>query len=81
MLTRLTYNELKIITKDFCRNLGEGGFSVVYERIMSNGIKKVVKHLDGLGHMMEPFLKEVKIVDDIHHVNMVKLNRFFAEKS
>ncbi|KAF3663148.1 putative G-type lectin S-receptor-like serine/threonine-protein kinase SD2-5-like [Capsicum annuum] len=80
MLTRFTYNELKIITEDFSRKLGEGGFGAVYEGALSNGTKIAVKRLDGLGHVMESFVTEVKIVGGIHHVNLVKLIGFCAEK-
>lgn len=81
MLTRFSYNELKIITGDFSTKLGEGGFGSVYEGSLSNGTKIAVKHLDGVGHVMESFLTEVKIVGGIHHVNLVKLIGFCAEKS
>ncbi|CAN4104480.1 unnamed protein product [Withania somnifera] len=81
MLTRFTYNELKILTEDFSRKLGEGGFGSVYEGTLSNGTKIAVKRLDGLGHVMESFLTEVKIVGGIHHINLVKLIGFCAENS
>ncbi|KAH0651211.1 hypothetical protein KY285_031330 [Solanum tuberosum] len=70
MLTRFSYNELRIITEDFSRKLGEGGFGSVYEGILSNGTKIAVKGLDGLGHVMESFFTEVNIVGGIHHVNL-----------
>ncbi|KAH0744079.1 hypothetical protein KY290_032072 [Solanum tuberosum] len=81
MLTRFSYNELRIITEDFSRKLGEGGFGSVYEGTLSNGTKIAVKRLDGLGHVMESFLTEVNIVGGIHHINLVKLIGFCAEKS
>ncbi|CAN4103173.1 unnamed protein product [Withania somnifera] len=81
ILTRFSYNELKIITEDFSRKLGEGGFGSVYEGILSNGTKIAVKHLDGLGQVKESFLTEVKTVGGIHHNNLVKLIGFCAEKN
>ncbi|KAH0653821.1 hypothetical protein KY289_031499 [Solanum tuberosum] len=81
MLTRFSYNELRIITEDFSRKLGEGGFGSVYEGTLSNGTKIAVKRLDSLGHVMESFLTEVNIVGGIHHVNLVKLIGFCAEKT
>ncbi|TMW84897.1 hypothetical protein EJD97_024167, partial [Solanum chilense] len=81
MLTRFSYNELRIITEDFSRKLGEGGFGSVYEGTLSNGTKIAVKRLDGLGHVMDSFLTEVNIVGGIHHVNLVKLIGFCAEKT
>ncbi|XP_049386463.1 G-type lectin S-receptor-like serine/threonine-protein kinase SD2-5 [Solanum stenotomum] len=80
ILTRFSYNELKIITQDFSRKLGEGGFGSVYEGTLSNGNKIAVKRLNGLGQVKDSFLTEVKIVGSIHHVNLVKLIGFCAEK-
>ncbi|PHT43604.1 hypothetical protein CQW23_17629 [Capsicum baccatum] len=81
ILTRFSYNELKIITEDFSRQLGKGGFGSVYEGTLRNGTKIAVKHLDGLGQLKESFLTEVKTVGGIHHINLVKLIGFCAEKS
>lgn len=81
ILTRFSYNELKITTEDFNKKLGEGGFGSVYEGTLSNGTKIAVKHLDGVGQVKESFLTEVKIVGSIHHVNLVKLIGFCAENS
>ncbi|KAG5597289.1 hypothetical protein H5410_038521 [Solanum commersonii] len=67
--------------EDFSRKLREGGFGSVYEGTLTNGTKIAVKRLDGLGHVMESFLTEVKIVDCIHQVNLVKLIGFCAKKS
>ncbi|KAH0653796.1 hypothetical protein KY289_031474 [Solanum tuberosum] len=80
ILTRFSYNELKIITQDFSRKLGEGGFGSVYEGTLSNGNKIAVKRLNGVGQVKDSFLTEVKIVGSIHHVNLVKLIGFCAEK-
>ncbi|CAN4103174.1 unnamed protein product [Withania somnifera] len=80
ILTRFSYNELKIITLDFSTKLGEGGFGSVYEGTLSNGNKIAVKCLSGLGQVKDSFLTEVKIVGSIHHVNLVKLIGFCAEK-
>ncbi|KAF3678604.1 hypothetical protein T459_20354 [Capsicum annuum] len=81
ILTRFSYNELKIVTQDFSRKLGQGGFGSVYEGMLSNGTKIAVKNLDGVGQVKESFLTEVKIVGGIHHINLVKLLGFCAEKS
>ncbi|KAH0653841.1 hypothetical protein KY289_031519 [Solanum tuberosum] len=81
ILTRFSYNELKIITDDFSRKLGEGGFGCVYEGTLRNGTKIAVNNLDGVGQVKESFLTEVKAVGGIHHINLVKLIGFCAEKS
>ncbi|KAH0744987.1 hypothetical protein KY290_032980 [Solanum tuberosum] len=80
ILTRFSYNELKITTDDFSRKLGEGGFGCVYEGTLRNGTKIAVKNLDGVGQVKESFLTEVKAVGGIHHINLVKLIGFCAEK-
>ncbi|KAH0654577.1 hypothetical protein KY289_032255 [Solanum tuberosum] len=48
---------------------------------LSNGTKIAVKHLDGVGQVKESFLTEVKTVGGIHHINLVKLIGYCAEKS
>ncbi|PHU12552.1 G-type lectin S-receptor-like serine/threonine-protein kinase SD2-5 [Capsicum chinense] len=80
ILTRFSYNEIKIITQDFSRKLGEGGFGSVYEGTLSNGNKIAVKRLNGVGQVKDSFLTEVKIVGSIHHINLVKLIGFCAKK-
>ncbi|KAI6693527.1 hypothetical protein NL676_021237 [Syzygium grande] len=45
---RFTYNDLKAITEDFNKRLGEGGFSIVYQGTLANGTIVAVKHLNGL---------------------------------
>ncbi|XP_016433683.2 G-type lectin S-receptor-like serine/threonine-protein kinase SD2-5 [Nicotiana tabacum] len=81
ILTRFSYNDLKVITEDFSRKLGEGGFGSVYEGTLSNGTKIAVKHLDCVAQGKDSFLTEVKIVGGIHHVNLVKLIGFCFEKN
>ncbi|MCD9641568.1 hypothetical protein HAX54_027796 [Datura stramonium] len=66
--------------KDFSK-LEEGGFGLYMKRKLSNGTKIAVKQLDGLGQVKESFLTEVKTVGGIHHINLVKLIGFCAEKS
>ncbi|KAH0651222.1 hypothetical protein KY285_031340 [Solanum tuberosum] len=74
ILTRFSNNELKVITEDFSSKLGEGGFGSVYEGTLRNGTKIAVKHL-------EWSRSKVKAVGGIHHINLVKLIGFCAEKS
>ncbi|TMW82499.1 hypothetical protein EJD97_005797 [Solanum chilense] len=61
ILTRFSYNELKIITQDFSRKLGEGGFGSVYEGTLSNGNKIAVKRLNGVGQVKDSFLTEYMV--------------------
>ena len=48
---------------------------------MSNGIKVAVKQLEGLGQVKKSFLAEVETIGSVHHVNLVRLIGFCAEKS
>ncbi|KAA8540402.1 hypothetical protein F0562_024679 [Nyssa sinensis] len=79
--TRFTYEELKSATQNFHRKLGGGGFGSVFEGNLSDGTKIAVKRLDRLGQGRKEFLAEVKTVGSIHHINLVRLMGFCAEKS
>ncbi|CAM8989113.1 unnamed protein product [Rhodiola kirilowii] len=81
MPTRFSYEELKIATEDFIKKLGEGGFGSVFEGKLSNGTHIAVKVLDGVGHIKKSFLAEVETIGSIHHINLVTLIGFCAEKS
>ncbi|KAF8044037.1 hypothetical protein BT93_A2120 [Corymbia citriodora subsp. variegata] len=81
MSTRFTYDDLKTITNEFGKKLGEGGFGSVFEGTLSNGNKVAVKRLDGFGQVKKSFLAEVETIGSIHHVNLVRLVGFCAEKS
>ncbi|KAF8006165.1 hypothetical protein BT93_K0470 [Corymbia citriodora subsp. variegata] len=81
MPNRFTYDDLKTITNEFGKKLGEGGFGSVFEGTLSDGTKVAVKHLDGFGQVKKSFLAEVETIGSIHHVNLVRLIGFCAEKS
>ncbi|XP_027125421.1 G-type lectin S-receptor-like serine/threonine-protein kinase SD2-5 isoform X1 [Coffea arabica] len=81
MLARYSYENLKAVTEDFSKKLGEGGFGSVYEGALSNGTKIAVKCLDGFAQLKDSFIAEVQIIGSIHHVNLVKLIGFCFEKS
>ncbi|KAF8006162.1 hypothetical protein BT93_K0467 [Corymbia citriodora subsp. variegata] len=81
MPNRFTYDDLKTITNEFGKKLGEGGFGSVFEGTLSNGTKVAVKRLDGFGQVKKSFLAEVETIGSIHHVNLVRLVGFCAEKS
>ncbi|CAL5342872.1 unnamed protein product [Camellia sinensis] len=66
---------------NFNDKLGEGGFGMVFHGTLSDGTKVVVKHLNGFGHVKKSFLAEVETIGNIHHVNLVRLVGFCAEKS
>ncbi|KAL6328920.1 hypothetical protein AAG906_007210 [Vitis piasezkii] len=81
MPTRFSFQHLKSTTQNFSCKLGEGGFGSVYEGTLSNGVKVAVKHLEGLAQVKKSFSAEVETIGSIHHVNLVRLIGFCAEKS
>ncbi|KAL3717277.1 hypothetical protein ACJRO7_008797 [Eucalyptus globulus] len=81
VLNRFAYNDLKTITNEFDKKLGEGGFGSVFEGTLSDGTKVAVKRLDGFGQVKKSFLAEVETIGSIHHVNLVRLVGFCAHKS
>ncbi|KAG9129082.1 hypothetical protein Leryth_019820 [Lithospermum erythrorhizon] len=78
---RISYEELKLATENFNKKLGKGGFGSVFEGILKDGTRVAVKCLDGIGQVKKSFLAEVESIGSIHHVNLVKLVGFAAEKS
>ena len=48
---------------------------------MRDGVKIAVKRLDGVGQGKTEFLAEVETIGSVHHINLVKLIGFCAEKS
>lgn len=80
MPTRFAYEDLKTATQNFSKKLGAGGFGSVYEGT-HNGTQIAVKQLEGLGRIKDSFLAEVQSIGSIHHVNLVRLMGFCAEKA
>ncbi|XP_060189946.1 G-type lectin S-receptor-like serine/threonine-protein kinase SD2-5 [Lycium barbarum] len=81
MPSRFSHEELTVMTENFSKKLGEGGFGSVFEGIMSDGTTIAVKHLQGFGNVKKSFLAEVASIGSIQHVNLVRLVGFCAEKS
>ncbi|KAK3446199.1 hypothetical protein EUGRSUZ_A01944 [Eucalyptus grandis] len=80
-ITRFCYKDLKAMTGDFTVKLGEGGFGSVFLGTLPSGMRIAVKRLDGFGQMKKSFLAEVETIGTIHHVDLVRLLGFCAEKS
>ncbi|XWS44501.1 hypothetical protein CRYUN_Cryun15aG0051000 [Craigia yunnanensis] len=68
-------------SQNFSVKLGEGGFGSVFYGSLPNSTKIAVKRLDGTDHVKKSFLAEVKTLGTAHHVNLVTLIGFCAEKS
>ncbi|KAM3360060.1 hypothetical protein P3S68_019771 [Capsicum galapagoense] len=81
MLTIFSYDDLKVATENFIKKLGEGGFGSIFEGCLEDGTKIAVKCLDGIGQVKKSFLAKVETIGSIHHVKLVQLISFCAEKS
>ncbi|XP_072150198.1 zeamatin-like [Setaria viridis] len=78
--TRFTFQQLQEATSQFRDKIGEGGFGSVFEG--RYGEERIaVKRLDGAGQGKREFLAEVQTIGNIHHINLVRLIGFCAEKS
>ncbi|XP_057828669.1 G-type lectin S-receptor-like serine/threonine-protein kinase SD2-5 [Cryptomeria japonica] len=76
-----SFKELENATNNFSSKLGSGGFGSVYEGVLSDGTKIAVKRLDRAGQGTKEFKAEAETVGSIHHLNLVRLKGFCAEKS
>lgn len=76
---RFTYKEMEEATEGFSRQLGAGGFGVVFEGQLADGTKVAVKKLSNAdtGHLQ--FRAEVATLGSINHVNLVRLFGFCAD--
>ncbi|XP_062204142.1 PR5-like receptor kinase [Phragmites australis] len=78
--TRFTFQQLQEATGQFRAKLGEGGFGSVFQG--QYGEERIaVKRLDRAGQGKREFLAEVQTIGNIHHINLVRLIGFCAEKS
>ncbi|XP_008791435.2 G-type lectin S-receptor-like serine/threonine-protein kinase SD2-5, partial [Phoenix dactylifera] len=80
MPTRFSFEELKVATENFCKKLGEGGFGSVFDGKLGD-MRVAVKRLDGVGQGKKEFLAEVQTIGSIHHIYLVRLIGFCAERS
>ncbi|GMP67674.1 hypothetical protein CsSME_00027583 [Camellia sinensis var. sinensis] len=81
MPTRFSYEELKAMTSNFDKKLGEGGFGSVFQGTLIEGTNIAVKRLNGFSQVKKSFFAEVETIGNIHHVNLVRLIGFCVEKS
>ncbi|XP_062232900.1 G-type lectin S-receptor-like serine/threonine-protein kinase SD2-5 [Phragmites australis] len=80
MTSRFTFEQLKVATEQFSKTLGKGGFGSVFEGQVGEQ-KVAVKQLDRAVQGKKEFLAEVETIGNIHHINLVRLIGFCAEKS
>lgn len=77
---RFTFQQLKAATEQFKDKLGEGGFGSVFKGQIADE-RIAVKRLDRAGQGKREFSAEVQTIGSIHHINLVRLIGFCAEKS
>ncbi|PNT69837.1 hypothetical protein BRADI_2g01228v3, partial [Brachypodium distachyon] len=80
MPMRFTFQQLKVATEKFKDKLGEGGFGSVFKGQFGEETI-AVKRLDLAGQGKREFSAEVQTIGSIHHINLVRLIGFCAEKS
>ncbi|XP_050248734.1 G-type lectin S-receptor-like serine/threonine-protein kinase SD2-5 [Quercus robur] len=81
MPTRYSFTDLQVMTENFKKNIGGGGFGTVFEGTLIDGTKVAVKRLHGINQIKKSFLAEVETIGSIHHFNLVKLIGFCAQSS
>ncbi|XP_062181544.1 putative leucine-rich repeat receptor-like serine/threonine-protein kinase At2g19230 [Phragmites australis] len=71
---RFTYKELEMITNNFQRVLGRGGFGEVYDGFLEDGTQVAVKlRSQSSNQGVKQFLAEAQILTRIHHKNLVSM--------
>ncbi|RLN29043.1 putative leucine-rich repeat receptor-like protein kinase [Panicum miliaceum] len=71
---RFTYKELEMITNNFQRVLGQGGFGKVYDGFLEDGTQVAVKlRSDSSNQGVKEFLAEAQTLTRIHHKNLVSM--------
>ncbi|XP_062172050.1 G-type lectin S-receptor-like serine/threonine-protein kinase At5g24080 [Alnus glutinosa] len=77
---RFTFAELKAATNDFSNLIGKGGFGDVYKGELTDHRVVAVKCLKNVTGGDPEFWAEVTIIARMHHLNLVRLWGFCAEK-
>ncbi|KAM3197498.1 hypothetical protein ACQJBY_072893 [Aegilops geniculata] len=78
---QFTYMELEMITNNFQRLLGRGGFGYVFHGCLENGSEVAVKlrsHSSNQG--VKQFLAEAQVLTRIHHKNLVPMIGFCKDR-
>nr|CAB3460129.1 unnamed protein product [Digitaria exilis] len=71
---RFTYKELEMITNNFQRVLGQGGFGKVYDGFLEDGTQVAVRlRSESSNQGVKQFLSEAQILTRIHHKNLVSI--------
>ncbi|KAK4480500.1 hypothetical protein RD792_013575 [Penstemon davidsonii] len=78
---RYSYSDIKKITRGFQEKLGQGGYGSVYKGKLRSGSAVAVKLLTKPKANGQDFINEVATIGRIHHVNVVRLIGYCAERS
>lgn len=78
---KYSFSEIKKMTNGFKNKLGEGGYGSVYKGKLRSGCMVAVKTLGKSKCNGQEFINEVATIGRIHHVNVVQLIGFCAERS
>ncbi|PUZ65111.1 hypothetical protein GQ55_3G197100 [Panicum hallii var. hallii] len=71
---KFTYKELEMITNNFQRVLGRGGFGEVYNGFLEDGTQVAIKLRSQFSNQgVKEFLIEAQILTRIHHKNLVSM--------
>ncbi|KAL8537998.1 hypothetical protein ACS0TY_000086 [Phlomoides rotata] len=80
MPIRYSYSDIKKMTRGFREKLGRG-YGTVYKGKLRSGYDVAVKLLKTSGGNGQDFMNEISTIGRIHHVNIVKLVGYCAERS
>ncbi|KAF0927289.1 hypothetical protein E2562_031493, partial [Oryza meyeriana var. granulata] len=79
---RFTYKDLAVITNNFQRVLGKGGFGPVYDGFLKDGTHVAVKVRDESSDQgYSEFLTEAQTLTKIHHKNLVSLIGYCKDRN
>ncbi|KAI8564999.1 hypothetical protein RHMOL_Rhmol03G0226300 [Rhododendron molle] len=78
---RYSYSDIKKMTNGFRDKLGEGGYGSVYKGKLRSGPPVAIKMLSKPKANGQEFINEVATIGRIHHVNVVQLIGYCAERS
>ncbi|WRX08250.1 Protein kinase domain - like 10 [Theobroma cacao] len=79
--TRYSFADLRKMTNEFEKKLGQGGYGSVFKGKLENGVLVAVKVLDNSKGNGEDFTNEVSTIGRIYHVNVVRLLGYCADGS
>ncbi|KAH0851794.1 hypothetical protein HID58_090987, partial [Brassica napus] len=80
-LKRYSYAEVKEITNLFAQEIGRGGYGIVYEGNLCEGLKVAVKVLKESKKNVEDFINEVASMSRTSYIHIVSLLGFCYEGS